>query len=990
MVYRPADSTFWIAGSKDGRAAASHYDGQSWQVLDPGVDTERLHSPLVTASGDIWFGTNIWPRDPILIGNGAMHYNPSGTGQAAWTLYTTDDGLLHNRIYEFGQSPDGIIWAGTFEGISWFDGTAWSHYEHGFPGAKALGFEVSGADMWCTYGGAGGLGVSRYRSGDGPGQSAWRTYRMRDGLASELTREVLPDPDGTVWVATDNGISHFDPRTDLWASYTEENGLWPGVVNRLWLERDGSLGYTSQTGLAGMLTPDQDPPETLFEVTPTEVGSSGNIQLTWSGRDLWDVTPQAKVRYQHRIDDGDWSPWTPHEGAILTSLSPGHHRIELRAADDELNVDPTPAVHAFVVEPPWWQNPVVAGPGLFIIAFALFQTVRVVQRDRRLQESVDALSAANNDLFQVNVDLQREHVLERLRGQALGMQSSDEIGGMVESVFKELRALGLPLISSGIGFANDEITEAQIWVTSSDGKAVDPLTWQLLPNSPAVHAFERGETHYHVEYDREQFKETMEMQAERGNPVDFWDLPEDRWPDRIHNYGIFFDRGHVHRVQLSSAEVISEDNINLIRRFGEAFGFAHARWEELNVKEAQNRRLAVEASVQRLRAEVQSMDEASDFERILSLLTESLKMVELTFDGCEIDVLDEPVENPTMEMFEASGFRYTTYTLDPNGRVASEAFAVAAPFPGVIRQTVERFIAGEPWQGQSEGEVIVEVPAGAYGRLRLTAADRQNFDDDEVATLREFADSVALGYARYLDIRVIQEQTERKSAFLASMSHELRTPMNAIKGFARRVLRASGDILPDRQKENLQKVDQASDHLLAMLNDLLDLSKIEAGRMDVSPERFDVRELIASACDTVSPLIQEGVELRQNVADELGEANTDKARVQQMVINLLSNAIKFTDTGSVTVSATNEDGQLVIAVSDTGKGIPADELPTIFDEYRQAEGSESSVQKGTGLGLSITKKFAELLGGTIGVESEVGKGSTFTVRVPTEYQPPEA
>ena len=96
-------------------------------------------------------------------------------------------------------------------------------------------------------------------------------------------------------------------------------------------------------------------------------------------------------------------------------------------------------------------------------------------------------------------------------------------------------------------------------------------------------------------------------------------------------------------------------------------------------------------------------------------------------------------------------------------------------------------------------------------------------------------------------------------------------------------------------------------------------------------------------------------------------------------------AAGFTDSGSVTVSASTEDGQLVVAVTDTGKGIPADELPTIFDEYRQAEGSESTVQKGTGLGLSITKKFAELLGGTIGVESEVGKGSTFTVRVPVEW-----
>jgi len=238
----------------------------------------------------------------------------------------------------------------------------------------------------------------------------------------------------------------------------------------------------------------------------------------------------------------------------------------------------------------------------------------------------------------------------------------------------------------------------------------------------------------------------------------------------------------------------------------------------------------------------------------------------------------------------------------------------------------------------------------------------------------------------------IKEQTERKSAFLASMSHELRTPMNAIKGFTNLVLRREKS-LSDRGEENLKKVGQASNHLLAMINDLLDLSKIEAGRMAVNPERFDVKELVATCCDTVSPLMQEGVELKEDVNDDIGEANTDKARLQQMVINLLSNAIKFTDSGEVKVVAglsTRDSGpatDLVISVSDTGKGIPADALPTLFDEYRQVKGeSESSVQKGTGLGLSITKKFAELLGGEIEVSSEVGSGSTFTVRIPVRYE----
>jgi signal transduction histidine kinase len=464
------------------------------------------------------------------------------------------------------------------------------------------------------------------------------------------------------------------------------------------------------------------------------------------------------------------------------------------------------------------------------------------------------------------------------------------------------------------------------------------------------------------------------------------------WPKKLEAYRVFFEGG---RVFVFSRDALLVEDLMMIKRFGEVFGFAHSRWEELKQKEAQNRRLAVEASVQRLRAEVQSMDEASDFERILSLLADSLKTVELTFDGCEIDVLDpsansgqaQPAENPTMAHFEAKGFRYTTYSLDPGGQVAVENFALASPFPAVNRQTIERFIAGEPWQGLSDDLRIVEVPAGSYGRLRLTASGRDSFTDDEVATLREFADAVALGYARYLDIREIQEATVRKSAFLASMSHELRTPMNAIKGFTNLVLRCGKDQPWERSEENLQKVSHASDHLLTMINDLLDLSKIEAGRMDVNPEQFNVKELVATCCDTVSPLIQEGVELKQDVSD--GEANTDKARVQQMVINLLSNAVKFTDSGTVTVGAEQSDGQLVVSVTDTGKGIPADELPTLFDEYRQVEGqSESSVQKGTGLGLSITKKFAELLGGSISVESELGRGSEFIVRIPNEYREP--
>ena len=126
------------------------------------------------------------------------------------------------------------------------------------------------------------------------------------------------------------------------------------------------------------------------------------------------------------------------------------------------------------------------------------------------------------------------------------------------------------------------------------------------------------------------------------------------------------------------------------------------------------------------------------------------------------------------------------------------------------RETIERFIAGEPWKALIGGtHAILEVPASNYGRLRITSSDRQDFTEEDIESLQDFASAIALGYARYLDIREIQEQTERKSRFLADMSHELRPPMNAINGFTRVVLRRSGDALPERQRENLEKVTQS-------------------------------------------------------------------------------------------------------------------------------------------------------------------------------------
>ncbi|MFQ5973473.1 MAG: PAS-domain containing protein, partial [Alphaproteobacteria bacterium] len=230
------------------------------------------------------------------------------------------------------------------------------------------------------------------------------------------------------------------------------------------------------------------------------------------------------------------------------------------------------------------------------------------------------------------------------------------------------------------------------------------------------------------------------------------------------------------------------------------------------------------------------------------------------------------------------------------------------------------------------------------------------------------------------------QATQAKSQFLANMSHELRTPLNAIIGFTQLVMERAGEALPSRQHENLKKILVSAEHLLALINDVLDLSKIEAGHMEVHPTDVDLAHLVELCLRTVEPMAA-GRELRliSQVGRDLPTLHTDQNKLRQILINLLSNAAKFTDSGAVTVSAEHVEDLVRISVADTGIGIAEDALEFVFDEFRQADESTTREHGGTGLGLAITRRLARLLGGDVAVRSKLGEGSTFTVVVPVTY-----
>ena len=224
-----------------------------------------------------------------------------------------------------------------------------------------------------------------------------------------------------------------------------------------------------------------------------------------------------------------------------------------------------------------------------------------------------------------------------------------------------------------------------------------------------------------------------------------------------------------------------------------------------------------------------------------------------------------------------------------------------------------------------------------------------------------------------------------KSQFLASMSHELRTPLNAIIGYSEMLQEDATDRGDTTPLPDLQKIHSAGKHLLALINDVLDLSKIEAGKMQLFVETFEVAPLVEQVATTVRPLVDKNANrLEVRCAPDVGTMHSDATRVRQVLLNLLSNASKFTEQGVIRLGVDRAGPDIVFCVRDTGIGMTPEQLGRLFEAFSQAEASTAAKYGGTGLGLAISRRFCQLMGGELTVESEAGTGSTFTVHLPAE------
>ena len=229
----------------------------------------------------------------------------------------------------------------------------------------------------------------------------------------------------------------------------------------------------------------------------------------------------------------------------------------------------------------------------------------------------------------------------------------------------------------------------------------------------------------------------------------------------------------------------------------------------------------------------------------------------------------------------------------------------------------------------------------------------------------------------------LEAASRHKSQFLANMSHELRTPLNAILGYAELILDEIYGEVPETIRDVLERVDKSGRHLLGLINDVLDLSKIEAGELTLSLNDYSMKEVVHTVLTAVESLAAEKkLTLKVTVAPDLSHGIGDERRIAQVLLNLVGNAIKFTEVGEVRIQAQASDGAFLVSVSDTGSGIALGEQQKIFEEFQQIDNSITKTKGGTGLGLAIAKRIIEMHGGRIWVESTPGQGSTFSFTVP--------
>jgi signal transduction histidine kinase len=623
---------------------------------------------------------------------------------------------------------------------------------------------------------------------------------------------------------------------------------------------------------------------------------------------------------------------------------------------------------------------------------------------------------------QRNRELEIDHRLERVRADVASMTKSGDLVAVVEVVAESLQGLGVPCTVVGIETVDEA---AGLWHTHHVGEGV---TAYPLSAGPAVEVYDHwksGET-WHRQWPASKLKRNAKELRAAGftELADRWDRGFKGYTAGLWSVDVPFAHGSVAMHKSDAEGQFSDDDVRLLERFAEVVSLAYTRFLDFQRLEADAQRARIERAAERIRAEAMAMTSTKDLVLVSGLVAHELRGLGIPTQSCMIFFLDEEHRilhrhlafNVDLDELEIPYDPDRVQRLPIGSYVSYDGRAISDPPTAQERSYFDKL--------QSRGTEIQEFPdehvekiwhdgndltdfgidstlhnhkllGDDYGMMQVVAFWRQgmlgtrscgitpDMAPQLEAALSEFGDALALGFTRFQDFQRLEQESVNKSQFLRRMSHDLRSPMNAIIGYTRLLQRRLADRMDPREARNLGNIETSSGNLLNLINDILDLSRIEAGRIDLNMRPVDVAQLANECADALESIVQQGVVLRRDLRD-VGSIHSDSDRLRQVIMNLLGNATKFTEAGSITLSVKkSSDGRVELSITDTGIGIPAEDLPHIFDEFRQVERQGGEGAEGTGLGLAIAKKTVDLLGGEITATSQVGVGTTFAVKLGT-------
>jgi signal transduction histidine kinase len=449
-----------------------------------------------------------------------------------------------------------------------------------------------------------------------------------------------------------------------------------------------------------------------------------------------------------------------------------------------------------------------------------------------------------------------------------------------------------------------------------------------------------------------------------------------------------------------AVEPFTDKQIELVQTFADQAVIAIENVRLFDEVQARTRELA--RSVEELRAlgdVSQAVNSTLDLETVLSTIVTKATQLART-DAGAIYVLDEAAQEFQLRATYNMSEELIAALRDQHA-ILSDAVAAATAAGGPeqiadLRQEPSTPVNETILRAGYRARLLVPLhaPDGPVGALVVRRKEPGEFIKNTVDLMQTFAAQsvLAIQNARLFSeigekSRQLEVASQHKSQFLANMSHELRTPLNAILGYTELILDNIYGEVPDKARVTLERIQNNGRHLLGLINDVLDLSKIEAGQLSLSLTDYSIKDVVHNVYGAVESLATaKNLALKVELPTDLPPARGDERRLTQVLLNLVGNAIKFTDTGGVAIKTSTADGTLTVAVHDTGPGISEADQGKIFEEFQQADSSSTKQKGGTGLGLAIAKRIIEMHGGRLWVESELGHGSTFSFTVPVKVE----